>query len=272
MTVLLCLKGHVLEAKTVAGSWLLSAKTCSTCGGALKAGMARYSCKPCGYHLCGPCYSKATQALMQQEINVFVYRPGQTGTLLSPGIEEDTLQVKVERGVCIGVLKDRIQELYGLPSHKQLLRRDVDSQPLANEEPLACEEGDVLHLTLAANLGAGMEGLVSVPDLADMVSGAIASATQLSNQMQESLQNQTYKLNMVLRRPSPHEDKRCCLEVVSGAGIRELLDMVKLELDLEDESVELEFAGNILQRSWSIYSSGLRDGDTVVVLVASKAN
>merc|ERR1719198_328904 len=139
-----CPKGHMLEKKQVAGtSWFASCKTCSRCRLELKAGMSRHSCKACKYHLCTTCCAAAQEEWLKAEITITIYRAAQ------PGIDDDAWQVCVERGATISSLKNRVAILYGLLPQMQIIRRDVDSQPLAPDEPLGCDDGDVLHLSVA---------------------------------------------------------------------------------------------------------------------------
>merc|ERR1712183_386144 len=61
-------------------------------------------------------------------------------------------------------------------------------------------------------------------------------------------------------------EKRCRLEVAAVAKMREVLDMVKLELDVEGEALALEFAGETLPLDAPVHLVGLRDDDTVMLV------
>merc|ERR1739844_732386 len=49
-----CMQGHLLVVKECTGkAWI--AKRCNNCVKKLRKGEFRYSCKPCGFHLCEDC-------------------------------------------------------------------------------------------------------------------------------------------------------------------------------------------------------------------------
>lgn len=131
--------------------------------------------------------------MLREEITLTLYRPAQPGLIpgLLPGTEEDTWQVRIERGATAGELKDRVAELYGLSRSRQSLRRDVDSAPLTDEEPLACsDDGDVLHLGVGAVAGpacilGALDG--QLVNLMDAVAGAVDRASQEGQTARESL-------------------------------------------------------------------------------------
>jgi len=57
-TLPVCPSGHTLESKVAVGSLLcLKPKQCAHCGRVLAKGSTRFSCKPCGCHLCEACWS-----------------------------------------------------------------------------------------------------------------------------------------------------------------------------------------------------------------------
>lgn len=200
------------------------------------------------------------------EITVTIYRAAR------PGVEEDAWQVCTERGATIMSLRTQIATLYGIAPQMQIIRRDVDSQPLADDEQLGCDEGDVLHLSVASPgnllmspLGIGM-GMPPLEGLAEAITGAMNEITQFGQAMQQSLESTTYNLTFVLPAKAPAKEKRCRLEVSAIARVEEVLDMVKLELDIEDIATGLEFAGQALPAPIPIHALGLRDGDVLMVI------
>lgn len=269
ITCMPCPAGHPLLEKQVAGtSWFAACKSCSLCRVELKAGMARHSCKACKYHLCASCYGTALERWLKEDITITVYRAAQ------PGVEEDAWQVSVQRGATIGTLRAHIATLYGLPPHMQMIRRDVECDVLADNVPIGCDEGDVLHLSIAP-LGSSMMGPLSmmsplgippITELADALSGAMNEVAELGQAMQKSLENTTYNLTFVLPERAPAAERRCRLEIAAVAHVQEVLDMVKFELDVEDVAKGLEFAGQDLPLHAQIHMLGLRDGDTVMVI------
>jgi len=205
---------------------------------------------------------------LKAEITITIYRAAQ------PGIEDDAWQVSIERGATIGSLRNRIAVLYSLAPQMQAIRRDIDSETLADDEQLGCDEGDVLHLSVAApgdfmmGLSPMMEtlGMPPISDLAEAISGAMSEVAHLSQAMQESLENASYNLTFVLPAKAPAREKRCRLEIAALARVEEVLEMVKLELDAEDIVKGIEFAGQELPMHVSIHVLGLRDGDTLMVV------
>jgi len=258
-----CPSGHCLEEKQVAGtSWFSSCKACSGCRVVLKTGMSRHSCKTCKYHLCTACHTSTTEEWLKKEINITIYRASQ------PGLDEDAWPISIERGATINSLRSRIAVLYGLAPQMQTFRRDVDSQPLADDDQLGCDEGDVLHLSLAA-AGGFMMGPLGIPGmegLAEALSGAMNEAVQYSQAMQESLDNTAYNLTFVLPAKASVPEKRCRLEVAAMARVQEVLEMVQLELCAEEIASGLEFSGEELPLQAPIHNLGLRDGDIVMVV------
>jgi len=232
--------------------------------------MLRRSCKCCGYHLCPSCHEAASAEWLREEITVTIYRAA------SLNVEEDTWQVRVERGAQIRSLRMRIFELYGMPPPMQVIRRDVDSAPLADDEMLGCDEGDVLHLMragpmelLTGTLGLPAGGAAPFAGIADALANTMAHVTGQAQEIQQQLQElerTNYNLTFVLpARAGAWEEKRCRLEVAAVARICEVLDMVKLELDVESTAQGLEFAGQMLPLPMPIHMVGVGDGDTLMV-------
>mmetsp|Transcript_52419 Transcript_52419/g.125233 ORF Transcript_52419/g.125233 Transcript_52419/m.125233 type:complete len:286 (+) Transcript_52419:130-987(+) len=264
-----CEKGHALEVKKVAGSWLGRAKACALCNAPLTAGLQRYSCKTCCFHLCDSCYSSRSLALQHEEIVVTLYRPaGNTGPL-GLGGQEDTWNVRIERSANGGQLRARIEELYSLPRAQQLLRREVQGPVITDEDPLRCSNGDVLILEVS-QLGIFGGGLAngSLSGIAQAVSSALADVARAGQEMQDHLQNSSIRLTFVLPegRNSGQAEKRCELEVSPTARLVEVLEMVKLELGAENDAVGLQFGGNVLPLQVSVMTSGLQERDTVIVV------
>lgn len=258
-----------MEEKTVAGSWLSAAKKCSRCSAELKSGMLRHSCKPCKYHLCISCHEAASAEWLREEITITIYRAA------FANVEEDTLQVRIERGARIGTLRMRIFELYGMPPPMQVIRRDVDSAPLADDESLSCDTGDVMHLTQAGpgDLLRGTLGIqpgASSPfsGLADALERTMAQVSAHAQEVQRQLESTNYNLTFVLPAQAGHwDEKRCPLEVAAVSHMSEVLDMVKLELDVESIAQGLEFAGELLPLMAPVHMVGVGDGDTLIVVV-----
>lgn len=266
-----CPAEHVLQQKVVAGSWFKSCKKCSGCDAPLKGGTVRHSCRECNYHLCSSCHAAVGEALTWSDITITVYRAAQGS------IDEDTFQVQIERGASVGALKGRVNDLYGIPQQVQVLRRSADGEPLADVEPLACDEGDVLCLEVrramdplfGGNLGSVLGPLAG---LTDALAGAMASAQQERLAQQQALERAEYALTFVMpaSAASPQAPEgRCSLEVAATALAGEVLDMVKLELGVEDQPLALEFAGEELRPAMTIHAAGLRAGDTVMVMPVS---
>lgn len=256
-------------------SWFAACKTCSRCGCQLKTGMSRYSCKNCKYHLCASCHTAAAEEWNKAEITITIYRAAQAG------VEEDALQVSIERSANISSLRNCIGVLYGIPPLMQILRRDLDSQPLADDEQIGCDEGDVLHLTMATpadlmmgamadplGMAQGMAqgmGMPPLAGLAEAVNEAMNEVAAVNQAMQQSLESTTYNLTFVMLANGRMPEKRCRLEISAAAQVEEVLDMVKLELNAEDVVEGLEFAGQELPRQAPIYGLGIREGDVLMV-------
>merc|ERR1712031_37265 len=66
-------------------------------------------------------------------VNVTLYCP------VRAGADEDALSVEILRGATIAELKAKVAELYEIPAELQEIRRDVDSEGLADSDPLACD-------------------------------------------------------------------------------------------------------------------------------------
>lgn len=228
--------------------------------------MLRHSCKSCKYHLCATCHQAANQEWLKTEITITIYRAAR------PGIEEDAWQVCIERDATISSLRSKIATLYGVAPQMQIIRRDVDSQPLADDEQLACDEGEVFHLSVASPLNSLMSslgmnmGMPPFEGLAEAITGAMNEITQYGQAMQESLESTTYNLTFVLPAKAPAKEKRCRLEISAAARVEEVLDTVKLELDIEDIATGLEFAGQALPAPMPVHAFGIRDGDVLMVI------
>jgi hypothetical protein len=168
--------------------------------------------------------------------------------------------------------------LYGLAPHMQILRRDIDSPPLPDEAQLDCDDGDVLHLSVAGPqdlmMTPGMSPLSNLlggdllgGGLAEVISGAMNDIAELNQAMQQRLERETYNITFVLPAlGASANEKRCKLEISAVARVEEVLDMVKLELDAEDIVEGLEFAGQELPLHAPIHALGLSDGDLVMAM------
>jgi len=244
----------------VAGtSWFAANKKCVQCQAELKVGMNRHSCKACQYHLCAKCQSKLKAEWLLEMVSVTLYRAAQHG------IEEDTFQVKIERGATIGTLKMQILRLYGLVPQIQVIQRDIEEAQLQDCEYLNCDDGDVLHLRVEAFGNFMLPQLGSFQGIFNAINDAVTEVTQMSQALQKSLENTAIKLKFVLLSHGVDLEKRCEVEVVAAAKVSEVLDMVKLELDAEDLALDLEYMGQVLPLTVPIHLVGLRDGDTVLV-------
>jgi len=271
-----CPLEHPLEEKVVAGSMFRSSKRCHGCEAALKTGTVRHSCKQCGYHLCLECHNAVREALLWSEITVTLYRAQIQGQA------EDTFQVTIERCATVGALKNRIFQLYGIPPLLQQLRRDVDDrEPLADADQLSVDEGDVLYFSTAgamdplstmmqSTLGPLANGLAPLAnELADAFAAGMAGVAEEGRIMMESLERTTHSLTFVMPPHRGCPERRCTVEVSAMACISEVIDMVKLELNVENQALALEFAGERLPPGARLHSVGLRGGDTVMVVPTS---
>jgi len=198
---------------------------------------------------------------MHEEIVVTIYRPAANAGILGVSTQEDTWSVPIERGATIGQLRARIEELYSVPRHQQLVRREIQGTVLPDDEPLRCVAGDVLVMDVAAfsnPFGAG---------LTEAFSTAMADVVRLGQEAQDALQATTIRLNFVLpegQQPRSPE-KRCVLEVSATAKLTEVLQMAAVEMAAEGAAKGLQFAGNVLPLQAAVMMSGLQDGDTVIV-------
>merc|ERR1712046_434018 len=114
-------------------------------------------------------------------------------------------------------------------------------------------------------MGGGGMGMPPLEGLAGAITGAMNEITQYGQAMQESLESTTYNVTFVLPAKAPAKEKRCRLEISAAARVQEVLDMVKLELDVEDIATGLEFAGQALPAPLPIHAFGIRDGDVLMV-------
>lgn len=273
-----CAGGHRLERKSVSGSWFANGKKCTTCGAALKSGLVRHSCKTCNYHLCSVCQDARSEEMLGEEITMTVYRQAQAGFLPGMGNEEDAWQVRVPRGGTAGALKAQIFRLYGLSPALQVLRRSADEPPLPDSELLKYDDGDVIHLT-GMGPGGGGGGLPDFGGLANAissamegVSGAVSGAISRAEEQRRQLENTEYKLNILMpaQKTRSRPEKRCQLVVVAAARINEVLQMAKLELDMEDAGLVLEFAGERLPQEAPVFALNIQNGDTILLVSEQK--
>lgn len=277
-----CPKGHVLDAKVVAGSWSflgLSGKFCQDCRSELTAGSLRHSCKKCSTHVCGSCHAQRVEKMLKEEITLTLYRAAQPGLLPGLGTEEDTLQVKLERGAKVCQLKARLEELYGIPLVMQVLRRDLEGAALRDDELVACDEdGDVIYLgsPFAGPVGGDSFGGLLQGAMADLSETANGVLAQVERQRQE-LEQTEYTLNILVPairsdsavQPSKPE-RRCRLTVVATACVREVREMALLELDAEHEPLVFEFAGQVLPESLPVHMLDVSNEDTLLLVPESQ--
>merc|ERR1712203_383744 len=73
--------------------------------------------------------------------------------------QETTWEVRVEDGDTVAILKQRISELYETPPELQIIKRDVDGQPLPDEEKLAFGVDKTLHFSLLNPLESLMQAM-----------------------------------------------------------------------------------------------------------------
>lgn len=219
----------------------------------------------------GQCASSQASKASELSINEVVLDIRVAG---QPGAQENTWQVRTDRRATIDDLKKQIFELYDMPVEMQVLRRTAGGPPLSGDEKLNAGSTDALHLSvrnplesLVAALGGGgqMQG-IPLADLTERMSSAIAEM----NAIQESLQSAEYALKFVLPAQSKPRtaEKRCALQVAAVATVADVLDMVKLELNIENQRLALEFAGQTLPAMASIHMCGLSDGDTIMLVPA----
>jgi len=216
-----------------------------------------------------------------------------------PGGEENTWQVRLERGATMADIKRHICELYDMPVQMQVLRRSPDSDPLGDEERLGQEKRVTMHLSTRNPLQDLVSALTggTVPsggqpqganpmDLLGALTGGggqapganpfaalteqMSSAMAEMNAIQESLAETDYSLKFVMPAQSSREkEKRCSMKVAATAMVNDVLDMVKLELNVESKRLALEFAGRALPAAAKIHICGLSDDDTVMVVPAA---
>lgn len=185
--------------------------------------------------------------MLSEHITVTIFRAAHSNLRLG----EDTFQVPILRGATVSTLKLTIFELYAVPVAVQAIRRDIDTPPMSMDERVQCDDGDVLHLQLASPL--------------DHLTSFIEQV--LSPSRCAETENVEYDLNFVRPGNGSRLEQRCSFTVVSSARVSEICDMVKLELDLENEVVHLQFAGRTLDPAETTHGRGMRDGDEIVVVV-----
>merc|ERR1712217_769796 len=114
----------------------------------------------------------------------------------------------------------------------------------------------------------GVGGGATMPNgFADMTAGAMANM----NAMQENLDNTTMTLKFVMSAQRPmDQDKRCSIEIAASATIANVLEMVKMDLNVEDQNLLLEFCGEALTTAAPIHLVGLSDGDAIMVVPAAR--
>jgi len=212
---------------------------------------------------------------------------------------ETTWEVRVERGATVSALKQQICELYELPLEVQVLRRAVDGPVLSDEEHLVFDKDISFHLSMANPLESFMQALSSgvagsqtsagnaganpmealmqamaaggTPHDPLSMGGAGGFADVLANLqgLQEIVDNTAFTLKFVMPSQGAREtEKRCTLEVLANSAVSEVLDMVKLELNVENKNLELEFCGQVLPNTAVVRFAGLGDGDTIKVVPA----
>jgi len=194
-----------------------------------------------------------------------------------PGGEENTWQVRLERGATIADIKRHICELYDVPVEMQVLRRMLAGDPLGDEERLGQESRSTMHLSVRNPIqdlvsaltgstipgGGQAQGANPFAALSEQMSSAMAEM----NAIQESLAEAEYSLKFVMpAQTSREKEKRCAMKVAATAKVNDVLDMVKLELNVESKRLALEFAGQALPAASAIHICGLSDGDTVMVV------
>merc|ERR1740123_1205222 len=147
-----------------------------------------------------------------------------------------------------------------MPVEMQVLRRSPDGDPLGDEE------------TLGQQKGGTMPGGVQTPGanpfavLTEQMSSAMAEM----NAIQESLAEAEYSLKFVMPAQNSREkEKRCSMKVAATAVVNDVLEMVKLELNVESKRLAMEFAGRALPAAAQIHICGLSDDDTVMVVPAA---
>jgi len=202
------------------------------------------------------------------QLTLTIYRPAQ------PGIEEDALQVCVDKTSTVGVLKNHLSALFGFPTESQVLRRSFDSPPFEDNEALTCCDGDVLYLDPMVAPDNPIGGLMESLNGAMLeLSGAMASAAteiaETDHALLESLQDVTYNLTFLMRASQPQrpEERRCQLELGALSRAQEIIEMLRLELDIHDDTpLVLEFAGQPIPPILQVHFAGLRDDDVVMIV------
>jgi len=218
----------------------------------------------------------------------------------TPGAEDSTWQVRLERGATIANVKQHISELYDVPVLMQVLHRMPDGERLGDEERLGQENRSSMHLSVKNPLqdvvsaltggtepGGGQAHGANPLDLVSALAGGtvpgggqtqganpfaalteqMSAAMAEMNAIQESLAEAEYSLKFVMpAQNSQEQEKRCSMKVAATATVNNVLDMVKCELKVDSKRLALEFAGQALPAAANIHNCGLSDCDTVMVV------
>jgi len=210
--------------------------------------------------------------MLGEEITLTIYRQAQSGFLPGMGNEEDAWQVRIQRGATVGALKAQISKLYGLNPAMQVLQRSADEPPLPDNELLKYDDGDVVHLTSFGPAAGGLPGLGGFANAFSSamaeVSGAVSGAISRAEEQRRHLENAEYKLNVLMpaQKSRSRPEQRCQIIVVAAARINEVLQMAKLELDVEDPGLVFEFAGERLPLEAPLLALSIQDGDTIMLV------
>lgn len=267
-----CPNDHVLQQKITGSGFMgLWVKECSRCQQALSRGMTRYSCKRCGYHLCESCCSTRSVEMLDEEITLSIYRPSQD---LIPGLqlqEEDVLQVRLKAGSTVRALKEKLCDLYGMPVAMQAIKRDIDAAAVQNQDPVACEDGDVLYLgnpfeSAFSARGEDHLGLL----ISEAVTGLLADAESRAQEqgMKEITLNVVMPCLEKAKAAKAIPEQRCQVVVVVSARMAEIKEMAVVELDAEQDELQLEFAGQTVPAGATVQMMNLADGDTLRLVPA----
>eukprot|EP00746_Dinoflagellata_sp_MGD_P013915 gnl/MRDRNA2_/MRDRNA2_130286_c0_seq1.p1 gnl/MRDRNA2_/MRDRNA2_130286_c0~~gnl/MRDRNA2_/MRDRNA2_130286_c0_seq1.p1 ORF type:complete len:246 (-),score=43.63 gnl/MRDRNA2_/MRDRNA2_130286_c0_seq1:64-801(-) len=185
---------------------------------------------------------------------------------------EDTWQVEVRRDATIADLKAQVAELYEVPVELQEICRDVDSHPLPDTDPVACENYDVLHLRVQQPqlFGGSIDGMMNAAQgLFSNLMGMAQEAQEMDAALQQSLADVTYNLVVVLPGRSGQVEKRCTMPLSAVALISEVTEAARLELNIpSDQPFQLTYLGQALPHWVTIHGAGLTDGDTILAHIS----
>lgn len=198
------------------------------------------------------------------------------------GPEEDVWQVEVAAAATVADLKAKIEELYDVPVHAQLLRQA--GGPGAGEGPSLEDTVAVETLPsrlylyptpMSMGLGAGLGGESSPEEeaamagMAEALMGAVQEAEEVDQALMESLQGVTYKVTFERPQEAGGQaaGKKVRLDLDALALVGDVQQMVEVEMfgEVGKEPAFLVFEGRLMPPPAPLFHVGIEDGKTVVV-------